>query len=57
MMEASASTVLALLVVASAIVELLLPMAVVLGKSFAGTEGEREASLEQNARKKMMVAE
>jgi hypothetical protein len=29
----------------------------VLSKNFAGMEDEREASLEQNARKKMMVAE
>jgi hypothetical protein len=52
---------LALLVVASAVapaaVELLLPLAAALSKSFAGMEGEREASLEQNARKKMTAVE
>jgi hypothetical protein len=59
--EASASAVLALLAVtpvaALAAVELLLPMAAALNKNFAGMEDEREASLEQNARKKMTPAE
>jgi hypothetical protein len=40
-----------------ATVELLLPMAAVLSKKFAGMEGGRDASLEQNARKKMMAVE
>jgi hypothetical protein len=60
-MEASVSAVLALLTVAPAVapaaVELLLPMAATLNKNFAGMEDEREASLERNARKKMMAAE
>jgi hypothetical protein len=61
MMEASVSAVLALLAVppaaALAAVEFLLPMTAVLSESFAGMEDEREASLEQNARKKMTAAE
>jgi hypothetical protein len=61
MTEASVSMVLALLavapVVALAVVELLLPIMAVLSKNFAGMEDEREASLEQNMRKKMTVAE
>jgi hypothetical protein len=43
--------------VAPAIVELLLPMVAALSKNFAGMEGGRDASLEQNARKKMMAVE
>jgi hypothetical protein len=61
MTEASSSVVLALLAAtpaaALAAVELLLPMAAALSESFAGMEDEREASLEQNARKKMTAAE
>jgi hypothetical protein len=61
MTEASASAVLALLAVrpaaALAVVELLFPMAAALNKNFAGMEDEREASLEQNARKRMTAAE
>jgi hypothetical protein len=38
-------------------VELLLPMAVALSKNFTGMEGGRDASLEQNTRKKMAAAE
>jgi hypothetical protein len=59
--EVSAFAVLALLAVrpaaALAAVELLLPMAAALNKNFAGMEDEREASLEQNARKRMTAAE
>jgi hypothetical protein len=59
--EASVSAVLALLAVAPAAalaaVELLLPIMAALSKNFAGMKDEREASLEQNARKKMTVAE
>jgi hypothetical protein len=57
------SAVLALLVAAPALalalaaVELLLPMMAARGKSFAGMEVERKASLEQNAREKMTAAE
>jgi hypothetical protein len=42
---------------ALAAVELFLPMAAALSKNFTGMEDEREASLERNARKKMMAAE
>jgi hypothetical protein len=51
------SAVLALLAMALAAVELLLPLAAALSKNFAGMEDEREASMERNARKKMMVEE
>jgi hypothetical protein len=57
--EASVSAVLAFLAVAAApaTVKLLLPMAAALSESFARMEDEREASLEQNAREKMMTAD
>jgi hypothetical protein len=59
--EVSVSAVLALLAVAPvaalATVEPLLPMVVELNRNFGGMEDEREASLEQNARKKMTAAE
>jgi hypothetical protein len=43
--------------VAPATAELLLPMAAALNKNFAGMEGGRDVSLEQNTRKKMTAAE
>jgi hypothetical protein len=59
--EVSVSAVLALLAVAPVAalvaVEPLLPMVVALNRNFGGMEDEREASLEQNARKKMTAAE
>jgi hypothetical protein len=60
-MEASVSAVLAFSaaapMAAPAAVELLLPMVAAHSESFPRMEGEREASLEQNAKEKMTTAE
>jgi hypothetical protein len=53
----SASVVLAFFAAAPPVVEFLLPMTAVLSENFAGMGGGRDASQEQNARKKMTAAE